>query len=69
MLTEVFGDLGQRPDVVATLQRQLRSLDEQGRQSTLFASLAHGDVRSPTCSLGGDRTPNRHLEVNDLAVS
>jgi len=48
-LTEVFGDLGQHGNVVDILERQLRSLDEQGWRASLVASLAADGVQSPTC--------------------
>jgi fructuronate reductase/mannitol 2-dehydrogenase len=68
-LTEVFGALGQHRQVLATLHRLLRSLDEQGWRATVSASLGHDSVRSSTCPFAGASVPTTPAEVNDLAVS
>jgi fructuronate reductase/mannitol 2-dehydrogenase len=68
-LTDVFGALGQHAEVVATLQRVLRSLDEQGWRATVSATLRRDGVRSSTCAFAGAPAATTPVEVNDLAVS
>jgi mannitol-1-phosphate/altronate dehydrogenase len=68
-LTDVFGALGQYGPVRATLQRLLCSLDEQGWQATVVASLGRESVGSPTRSCAGTASSTTPAEVNKRAVS
>jgi fructuronate reductase/mannitol 2-dehydrogenase len=67
-LTDLFGALAQHGPVLATVQRLLRSLDEQGWRATVSAALGRSSVGSSTCPFAGAPSSTPLAEV-DLAVS